>query len=375
MADHSAADRTEKPTPERLRKARQEGQVAQSQEVSSALVIVILVVMLAVLAPNLAGAFCHMVTESLHAAAEGPAGGEVFRNYFHHQASVALAQTAPLLVVCGLMSCFSCVIVSGLTYSPKALKIDWSQLNPAKGIRQVVSLEALMRLLLALAKMIAVGIVCWLYLRDQTRTLLELRWTQPRQTAVAIASLVFGLMIRVCVLLLVLAGLDYAFQKWNLLKKLRMTKQEIKEERKQYEVAPEIKSRIRQIQIQMVRKRMLQDVPKADVVVTNPTHYAVALQYDMQTMDSPIVVAKGQDELACRIRQIAREHQVPIVERPVLARALYASCEVGRPIPSSLFVAVAEVLAMIYKLRKKRQKGVSEHRTRPGKTRRTVDRP
>ena len=357
MAEHSAADRTEKPTPERLRKARQEGQVAQSQEVSAALIMVILVIVLAVLAPSMGEAFRVMVVEGLCAGADVPSGGEIFRRFLPHQAAAALGQMTPVLVVCGLMSCFSSVIVSGLTYSPKVLKLDWSKINPAKGIKNVISMESLMRLLMSVLKMTAIGIICYLYVRDNVNAIFELRWaSSPVRMGVGIASLVFGLMVRVCIMMLVIAGIDYAFQKWNLLKKMRMTKQEVKEERKQYEVAPEIKGRIRQIQMEMVRKRMLQDVPTADVVVTNPTHYAVALKYDMDAMDAPIVVAKGPDELAKRIKDIAREHQVPIVERPVLARSLYAACEIGKPIPSNLFVAVAEVLAMIYKLRKKRQK-------------------
>jgi flagellar biosynthetic protein FlhB len=357
MAEHSAADRTEKPTPERLKKARQEGQVAQSQEVSSALITTILLVVLAVLMPGIGSALSTMVAEGIRAGAEGPSGGEIFRRLFYSQASQALVQMAPILVVCGLMSCFSSVIVSGLTFSPKSLKIDWSRVSPAKGIKNVISLQSLMRLFMSLLKMTAIGIICYLYLRDNISTMIDLRWSDsPVRMAVSIGSLIFGLMIRVCIMMLIIAGIDYAFQKWNLLKKLRMTKQEVKEERKQYEVAPEIKGRIRQLQFEMVRKRMLQDVPTADVVVTNPTHYAVALKYDMKTMDSPVVVAKGPDELAKRIKDIARENQVPIIERPVLARALYAACEIGSPIPSNLFVAVAEVLAMIYKLRKKRQR-------------------
>ncbi len=357
MAEHSAADRTEKPTPERLKKARKEGQVAQSQEVSSALITAMLVIVLAVLAPSLCEMFRVMIVEGIHAGSIGPSGGEVFRQFLPRQFSAAMGQMTPILVVCGLMSCFSSIIVSGITYSPKSLKIDWGHVNPAKGIKNIISMESLMRLLMSILKMTAIGIICYLYLRDNVNTILELRWvSSPVRMGVGIASLVFGLMVRVCILLLVIAGIDYAFQKWNLLKKLRMTKQEVREERKQYEVAPEIKGRIRQIQYEMVRKRMLQDVPQADVIVTNPTHYAVALKYDMDRMDAPVVVAKGPDELAKRIKDIGREHQVPIIERPVLARALYAACEIGKPIPSNLFVAVAEVLAMIYKLRKKRQK-------------------
>jgi flagellar biosynthetic protein FlhB len=358
MPDQPAGDRTEKPTPERLRKARREGQVAQSQEVGSALITGMVVVMLVMLGPAMCSWFSNMIREGINAGASGPAGGEVFRQFMHMQAAEMLGYLAPILIVCGAMSCFASVLVGGFVFSPKALKLDWNRVNPVKGIKNVISLQALVRLLMSILKMTVIGVVCYLYVRERSEVIVALRWATPAEAMRNIGSLVAGLMFRVCIALLIIAGLDFAFQKWNWYKKLRMTIQEVKEERKQYEVAPEVKGRIRQIQIEMVRRRMLQDVPTADVVVTNPTHVAVALKYEMETMDAPVVLAKGPDELCARIKEIAREHDVPIIERPVLARTLYASCEVGQAIPSDMFVAVAEVLAMIFRMKKKRRKKV-----------------
>lgn len=162
-------------------------------------------------------------------------------------------------------------------------------------------------------------------------------------------------MIRICIALLVIGIADTIYQKWKYIDGLKMTRQEIKQEHKDMDGSPEVKSRIRRIQIQMAMKRMLQDVPKASVVLVNPTHVAVALRYETKTMESPVVVAKGADHLAEKIREIARAYGVPIIRRPELARALYSTVEPGNPIPENLYVAVAQVLALIYRLRHKKQ--------------------
>jgi flagellar biosynthetic protein FlhB len=179
---------------------------------------------------------------------------------------------------------------------------------------------------------------------------------------VGIARGVFGLVARVAVAILAIGLIDWVFQKWNYKKRHRMTKQEVRDEMKEKEVSPLIKRRIRGIQIEMVRKRMLQEVPQADVVLTNPTHVAVALRYDPPSMEAPMVVAKGPDLLSEKIKEIARIHNVPIVQRPELARTIYASVEVGEAVPETLFVAVAEILAMVYRTRKKRPFPAGERR-------------
>ena len=218
-----------------------------------------------------------------------------------------------------------------------------------------------MRLAVSLAKLSVVLSIVYLYLRDKLPVCLSLGNAAPEGVLVGIARLVFGLLVRTTVALMAIAAIDLLFQRWRYKQDLRMTRREVLDERRQHEVSPQVRGRIRAAQIEMVKKRMLQDVPNADLVVTNPTHVAVALQYEPGTMDAPTVVAKGADLLSEKIREIARAHNVPIVQRPELARTLYSAVEVGQAIPETLFLAVAEVLAMIYRLRKKRN---VLHRTR-----------
>lgn len=353
----SAQDKSEAPTPERKRKARQEGQVAQSQEVPSAIITAGLLLVLAMTAPALLAFFKACVVECIVLGGRGGlSSGETFREIMRRQIAGSLWKLMPFFVVFGVLSCFSSILVGGLNFSPKALKFDLKRLHPANGIKEIVSAKSLVKLLLSLVKMIFLGVISYVYIRAHIEELLALRWASPYRAMTLMAGLLLGLMIRVCVGLAIIALVDYAWQKYHHWKKLHMTKKEVKEEQKQYELAPEVRGKIRQIQYEMSQRRMLQDVPTADVVVTNPTHFAVALKYDQQNMAAPIVVAKGPDHLAQKIKEIAREHNVPIVEKPELARALYRSVEIGRPVPSDLFVAVAEVMAMIYRLRQKRKR-------------------
>ena len=356
MADKPASEKTEQATPERLRKAREKGQVAQSQEVPSAIITGGVLLILALNAPAMLGWFGNTLREALLTPTVSTDGQGIFCNFLRTKGAEALVVMMPFLIICGILSMASSVAVSGLTFSPKVLKLDWSKVNPINGIKNIVSAKAFVKLIMSVLKMVVLGTICYLYIKGETLTIIHLRWTSPVETVAGIAGLILGLMTRVVVALFVIGGIDYAYQKWTHSKEMRMTRQEVKEERKQYEGSPEIKRKIRMIQMEMTNKRMLQAVPTADVVITNPTHFAVALQYDRDTMASPIVLAKGPDLLAQKIKSIARENGVPIVERPALARSLYAAVEVGHPIPSNLFVAVAEVLAMIVRLRKKRKK-------------------
>lgn len=355
MADKPASEKTEQATPERLRKAREKGQVAQSQEVPSAIITGGVLVILALNGPAMLGWFRKMLAEALLTPTATTDSQGVFCDFLRTRGMESLVIIMPFLIICGVLSMASSVAISGLTFSPKVLKIDWSKVNPIKGFKNIISAKAVVRLIMSLLKMSVLGTICYLYIQDETLAIVHLRWASPAQAIVGIAGLILGLMTRVVVALFVIGGIDYVYQKWTHSKDMRMTRQEVKEERKQYEGSPEIKRKVRMIQMAMTSKRMLQAVPSADVVITNPTHFAVALQYDRKTMASPIVLAKGPDLLAQRIKGIAREHGVPIVERPALARSLYAAVEVGQPIPSNLFVAVAEVLAMIVRLRKKRK--------------------
>lgn len=247
------------------------------------------------------------------------------------------------------------IVVSGLTFAPEAIRLRFDVINPAEGLQQLFNEKSCVKLLASILKLILVSIIVGVYLSRQVDTLMTLRWAWSGQIIASIASIIFGLCIRVCLALLVLAVADALYQKWKYIEELKMTRQEVRQELRDTEGSPEVKVRIRKIQIQMTMKRMMQDVPKAKVILVNPTHVAVALKYDPPEMDAPIVLAKGADHLAEKIMEIARAHGVPIIRRPELARTIYSTVKIGEPIPQNLYVAVAEVLAMLHRLRKRRR--------------------
>ncbi len=359
MADKPASERTEQPTPERIRKAREEGKVPQSKEVPSAMMIAALLGCLA-----LAGGGVYDWAAGELSAGLGRAGPAVldvdsFRALMGEKLLALLTVLAPFLAVGACTSVLSSLLVGGWAFSPKALKFDPARINPIKGLKNLFSLRSVVNLLVSVSKLAVILLVSWQFLASKLPEMLALQWASPTGALQSVAGLLAGLVFRIAAALAAIAGIDWLYQWWQYRKQLRMTRQEVKEERKQHELSPEVRGRMRSMQMAAARSRMLRDVPQADVVVTNPTHYAVALRYDGAAMDAPQVLAKGADVLCSRIKEIAREHEIPIVERPQLARALYAACEPGDAIPEAMFVAVAEVLAMIYRLRRRRLGGVS----------------
>jgi flagellar biosynthetic protein FlhB len=245
----------------------------------------------------------------------------------------------------------ACAAVSGLNFAPKTLNLKFSEINPVNGFEKLFNIKSVVKLGISIAKMIVVAIVVWFYLRNKIDTLAVIQWSEPAQITAVIAKIISGMLIRVGLALLVIAGIDVFFQKWKHNQELMMTKQEVKRELRDTEGSPEVRSRLRRIQIELTKKRMLQEVPKANVVLVNPTHVAVALRYDSKTMAAPVLVAKGADYLAEKIREIARAYGVPVISRPELARTIYSTVKPGESIPEKLYAAVAEVLAMIYRLR------------------------
>jgi flagellar biosynthetic protein FlhB len=245
--------------------------------------------------------------------------------------------------------------VSGPNFAPEAIQLKFDVLNPASGLQQLFNGKNMFKLLVSILKLILISLIVWIYLSDQVDRIMNLRWAWSGQIIGTIAAIIFGLSIRVCGALLVLALADTLYQKWKYIEELKMTRQEIKQELKDTEGSPEVKVRIRRIQIQMSMKRTLQDVPKARVVLVNPTHVAVALKYDSPNMDAPVVLAKGADHIAEKIMEIARAYGVPIIRRPELARAIFSTVQIGEAIPQELYVAVAEVLAMLLRLKRRKR--------------------
>jgi flagellar biosynthesis protein FlhB len=351
----SASEKTEQATPERLLKAREEGRVPQSEEVGIALSIGVLLVMLGLVSAQLYHYLAGLIQQGMSFRVGESMSQSFFSSLLRAKGGEALLAMTPVLVAVAMVSVLASVLSSGWSFSTKVLAVKFENLSPANGIKTIISWRSVVHMLLSLGKLIAIGIIVWNYLQDKLPAMMNLHWTSPEGVIAAIGQLSLGAMGRVVVALIVIAGADLLYQRWNHKHQLMMTRQEVKDERKQYELPGEVKGKIRSLQTALARKRIARAVPTADVVIVNPTHVAVALKYDMRLMEAPVVVAKGADFMCQTIKDIAAKHGVPIVERPELARALYASVKEGQNVPESLFVAVAEVLAMIYRLGRKRQ--------------------
>ena len=355
MAEKPAAEKTEQPTSRKLGKAREKGQVPQSQDMGAAVTLVALFLSLALLAPGLFQWFKGQVETSASGQIGPLANPQMFTAYMNANIIDALLVMLPVLAVISVAGIATSIAIGGLTFSPQAIQLKWDAINPATAIQRAANPRTLVRLLASIAKLFIVGVIVWFYLRDKLEAMAALRWAWSSQLIGSIASMTFGLGIRVGIAVIILGLADTLYQKWQYIHELKMTRQEVKQERKDSDGSPEVKSRIRRIQIEMSMKRLIQEVPKASVILVNPTHVAVALRYEAATMDAPVLLAKGADHMAQKIIKIARSHGVSIVRRPEVARAIYAAVKPGQRIPESLYVAVAEVLAMIYRLRQSKK--------------------
>ena len=356
MPDQPAAEKTEQPTPRRLSKAKQKGQVPQSQELASVATLCALVFTLALLAPNLFDWFIVKVKLGLTGQPDIFTDSKTFIHFINARIVDSIIIISPILIALSVASIISGIAVSGFNFAPGALELKWSAINPMAGLKRLISARSFMHLGISIVKLFFVSVIIWLYIRSRLDTFAALRWAWSMQIVVSIAWLIFGLCIRVFIALLVVGLADTYYQKWKYIQDLKMTRQEVKEERKDYEGSPEVKNRIRKIQFQMSIRRFLQEVPKADVILVNPTHVAVALRYEAKEMEAPVLLAKGADYLAVKITTIGRAYGIPIVRRPELARTIYFTVQPGNPIPETLYIAVAEVLAMIYRLRQRKSK-------------------
>ncbi len=314
-----------------------------------------LIGILAILSHWVASWAAALTREGLSCQTQVFTNSDTFISFINAKITDLIFIITPILAAMTAGAIAAGLAVSGPNFAPEAINLKFDAINPAVGLQQLFNGKNMVKLLASIVKLIVISIIVWVYLSNQVNTLTTLRWAWSEQIIVTIASIIFGLCIRVCLALLALAIADTMYQKWRYIEDLKMTRQEVKEEHRDTEGAPEVKAKIRKIQLQMSMKRMLQEVPKAKVVLVNPTHVAVALKYDQPTMDAPVVLAKGADHLAEKIMEIARAYGVPIVRRPELARTIFSTVQIGEPIPQGLYVAVAEVLAMLYRLRRRRK--------------------
>ncbi|MDU2940376.1 MAG: flagellar biosynthesis protein FlhB [Enterobacteriaceae bacterium] len=356
MAEDSE-DKTESPTPQRLEKAREEGQIPRSRELTSLLILLVGVSVIWIGGESLARRLAGLLSTGLrfdHSIINDPnlILGQIIRLIRE-----AMFGLLPLITGVVIVALVAPVMLGGLVFSGKSLSLKLDKLNPLPGLKRMFSAQSVAELVKALLKAVLVGCVTGFYLWSHWPDMMHLISQSPL-TAMGNALDLVGL----CALLVALGvipmvGFDVFWQIHSHLKKLRMSRQDIRDEFKQSEGDPHVKGRIRQMQRAAARRRMMADVPKADVIVTNPTHYSVALQYDESKMSAPKVVAKGAGLVALRIRELAAEHRVPVLEAPPLARALYRHAEIGQQIPGQLYAAVAEVLAWVWQLKRWRLAG------------------
>lgn len=344
-----AGQKTEKPTRRKRQRAREQGMVAQSMEVNNALVLLAAVGALA-----LFGGYTFQVMAGQLAARLGRLYGPELtlggaRGLLCDSLKIVAGAAAPVMIMAGLAGLICSLAQTGITFAPKKLVPDLSLINPVTGLKNIFSLRALARLILSVAKLIIIALIVFFLVRSRVPWFLALIGKSAWGVLYVSRRICLSMALRIVAAMMGVAVVDYAYQRWSYEKQLMMTKTEVREEHKRDEGDPEVKARQEQVRRTIARSRMMQAVPEADVVVTNPTHIALALRWAEGEMGAPQVVAKGRNWLAEKIKQIAREHAVPVIERKLLAQALYEAVEVGTEIPPKLYYAVAEVLAFVMK--------------------------
>lgn len=344
-------EKTEKATPKKVSDERKKGQVAKSQELPAALILTLVFASFMMLGGYYETHFMRLFTNLFEnwLTLELTAGN--LGDFFVSIMLEIIILLAPIFAIVMLVGVIGNVVQFGFLLTGEPLQPKLSKLNPIEGFKRIFSMRSLVEFAKSLLKVTIIGMMVYSIISAEWVTIQGLA-LQPLDVVFAYAaSLVLRLGITIGAILVALALLDYMYQKYENAKSLRMSKQDIKDEHKKSEGDPLIKSKIREKQLRMAISRMMQEIPNADVVITNPTHFAVALKYDSSNMEAPKVIAKGKDHLALKIREVAKEHGVITLENKPLARALYSQAEIGDSIPADLFQAVAEVLAYVYKLK------------------------
>ncbi len=366
MADesNSGQEKTEQPTPKKLRDAKKKGQVPRSKELNSMTVMVFGALGLLFMGAHMIGNISSFMQQGFTLSREEVFSQQAVIERLAIAVSEALGAIGPFLFLMTVVAIFTPLMIGGWTFSLDAMAFKTDRINPINGFKRMFSSKGLMELVKAVAKFLVVSVVAVVFLWSKADDFLGLG-SQSLTLALQNGAWLIGLsFLVVSTALILIAAIDVPFQLWDHTQKLKMTLQEVRDELKDTEGKPEVKSRVRQVQQEMAQRRMMEAVPEADVIITNPTHYSVALKYDHDNMAAPLVLAMGKDLIALKIREIAEFHEIEIFEAPPLARALYASCKVDQEIPSHLYFAVAQVLAFVFQLRIAREQG-SEMPQRP----------
>jgi len=370
MAEDSDLEKTEQPSERRLEQAREKGQVARSRELSTFTVLLAGGATMWFMGSSFTQQLTKLLRDGLSFKQEQAFNPALMIPRLYDMSLEILLAFSPLLIAMLLAALFSPLLLNGWLFSTESLQPQFSRLNPLSGIARMFSMNSLVELVKAVAKSVVVGgVAAWVIWHNKD-AVMALSSQSLSAAIPQMGHLIGASFMAVVGAMLLIVLVDVPFQLWEHNKQLMMTKEEVRQEAKETEGDPMVKGRIRSMQREAARRRMMAAIPTADVVVTNPTHYAVALKYgDMpvdkrggrknQAMHAPVVVAKGSDVLALRIREIAKEHNVPILEAPPLARALHKHTELGETIPEALYTAVAEVLAYVYQLKRYQQQGGS----------------
>lgn len=351
MAEEDDSQKTEDPTARKLSKAREEGQVAQSQEIKHWFVLMAGAGVLIFMSPRMAGQVRRLGARFIESSYAFPTDFEHLRMVVADTLLEGAIIIGPALGVFMLVALAANIGQFGLMVSVKKVQPKLSKINPISGTKRLFSSQGVMEFIKGILKLVLVSVVAFGLALPLMSDLPQLPFISTRAALDRIHELAIQMLVASAGVMTVIAALDFAYQRFNFLKQMRMSKHEVKEEHKQTEGDPQIKARIRQLRAQRAKERMMAKVPDASVVITNPTHYAIALEYDMETMPAPRVVAKGMDYVALKIREIAEANEVPIVENPPLARALHASVELDEEIPPEHFKAVAEVIGYVMRLK------------------------
>ncbi|MCO7174706.1 flagellar biosynthesis protein FlhB [Sporolactobacillus kofuensis] len=348
-----AGEKTEKATPHKREESRKKGQIFKSVDLSTAISMLAFFIYFRIAG----GKFVEQLAQMMGIFFNRDLSMGVTENTIHRLFSELSMQVLqlllPILIVALVIGVATQIVQVGILFLPDQLMFKPERLDPLKGLKRIYSLRAIVEFLKSILKIVFIGIVAFAILWMNRQSITQLASQPLTESVRTIATIVLNMGIAVAVSLIALSLLDYLYQKYDYEKNIRMSKQDIKDEFKSIEGNPQIKSKIKERQRQMALRRMMQEVPKADVIITNPTHFAVALTYDAEKMGSPQVIAKGADLIALRIKEIARANQIVIVEKKPLARALFHQLEIGDTIPEEFFKAVAEILAYVYRLKGK----------------------
>jgi flagellar biosynthetic protein FlhB len=350
--EQQGQERSEQPTAKRLSEARNKGQVARSRELNTLLVMLASAIALWLLSGPAMSGLIALFSQALSPSGDVLRQAELVPAHLMQVMLSALTLIAPFLAITVVAALAGPALMGGLLFSADAIAFKAEKLDPIKGLGRVFSTKGLIELVKALLKFFLVLGVAVLIYKFMERDVMALITLDVMEGIARSGSMIMVALVLLSATLVLIAAIDVPYQLWSHNKQMRMTKQEVKDESKETDGRPEVKARVRQLQREVSQRRMLQDVPDADVIITNPTHYSVALKYDKHGSGAPRVVAKGQDLIALKIRSIAIEHDVAIYEEPPLARALHGTTEIGDEIPGPLFLAVARVLAYVYHLRK-----------------------